>query len=181
MLLVSGIFFISLAKGPESPNCVDAAHEIPLIGFQLDTQLILLSGPLVLSFLILAFSGAVRAFNYASAASHSDQVDGPWIAEKLDVHPNAIDMMVYHTPATPRWIVTIGYFAYPLYLTIFLVEAAWLWYVSIPILDEIAHATIGALSVLVWLPACWQVAHGWIKRLVTVREGNHLKGIGQRQ
>ena len=176
ILLVTGMFYFSLSSNSGSVSQSQSEPEIPLLGFPLDTHLVVLTAPLVLSFLILAFSGAVRAFKHASDAALSNESNEKWAAEKLDIHPNAIDMVVYHTKKTPKWIVTIGYFSYPAYLSVFLIEAGWLWYISFSWASGILGVALPIASAVLLVCACWQVLVGWIRRFNLVRQGKHLKG-----
>ena len=179
ILLVTGLFYFSLSDKSGSVSQSQSSPEIPLLGFPLDTHLVVLTAPLVLSLLILAFSGAVRAFKRASDAALSNARNGNWAAEKLDIHPNAIDMVVYHTEDTPQWIVTIGYFLYPVYLSLFLIEAGWLWYVSFSWTSGIPGISLSIVSAVLLVCACWQVLVGWKRRFNLVRQGKHLKDDGQ--
>jgi hypothetical protein len=174
LLFVTGLFYFSLSKSTGSPCPQQATPVIPFVGVPLDPHLVLLTAPLVLSFLVLAFSGAVRAFKHASEAACPNQKCDPWYAEKLDDYPNAIDMVVYHTFKTRPWKVNIVHFGYPFYLTVFLVEAAWLWRISFPVAG-IADIVISIASFIVWSIACWQTLHGWYERGKDVKEGKHLK------
>lgn len=176
ILLVTGLFYFSLPTGTPANGQGQATPVVPFLGIPFDSHQILLTGPFVLSFLVLAFSGAVRAFKRASENALPDERNDTWAAEKLDVYPNAIDMVVYHTENTPRWIVAIGYFGYPFYLTVFLLEAVWIWYVSLSTATGVAQLSISIASVLALGPACWQVVGGWRRRLQIVFSGKHVKG-----
>ena len=178
ILLVTGIFYFSLPSGNSSFDQSQGVREYPFAGVLLNGYQILLSAPFVLSFLILAFSGAVRAFNRASEKTLPEDYDETWAAERLDVFPNAIDMVVYHTEETPRWIVTLGYFGYPLYLSVFLLEAIWLWGISLCVASNVAQFAVSMASVLVLGPACWQVVGAWRRRWWIVQAGRHHKGTG---
>lgn len=72
---------------------------------------------------IVAWSGALKKYGGESWRDH---------AERLDTHPNLLDLAIYTAPGSTPFFGKIVYFVYPLYLTVALAESAWLqwWLVN---------------------------------------------------
>jgi hypothetical protein len=77
----------------------------------------------VLSVLLLAAHGSLRAYKTAAAAL---SVESFGVGEELDVAPNALDFVIYTTSASPNWARSLLLFTYPLYMALFCAEAWWL-------------------------------------------------------
>ena len=120
LLLLVGLFFAALrVRVPPAQQIT-----VPVVDLDLDACTVLAAGGPIIAFLILAVMGAIRAWTQAL-----QQVRGtspPLNAEPLDTYPNAIDLALYTTDRSPRWLRNLLYFAEPIYLTAAVVEAAWL-------------------------------------------------------
>jgi hypothetical protein len=171
ILLISALFYAALrARAIDSTaETTSFSLKVPLIDIELSAHVVLASGAPVISFLVLAVTGALRAFGQARTKLGLGS-GGDWSAEAVDTHPNAIDLALYTTAKSPKLIATVTYFVYPLFLTAALIEAAWLWS---NFLDPSRHVPVwNALSVFAlvfWVPAAWQVCSMWIKRVLNVR------------
>jgi hypothetical protein len=162
-LLVAALFYLALR--PQVIAGSTGALQIPIVELQLDGSLVLASGPVVLSFLVLAIMGSLRAFRRArDKLSLGHGAD--WQSEAADTHPNAIDLAFYTTPESPKVLATVAYFAYPGVLLAGLLEAAWFWYELTSEQYAVDHRTAFlVISVFVWVPAAWQVGTMLVGRL----------------
>jgi hypothetical protein len=133
----------------------------PILELEVSANVVALFGPAVLAFLILVFMGALRA----SATAVSEGGIQDFKGEVFDLHPNALDLAFYTTPASPRPLRVVTYFKYPAFLTLALVEALWLWF-HLP--QPWMHPALIVATAL-WLAAGPQIVWMWARRFRKVR------------
>jgi len=156
--LIACLFFLALQSSP--PNA-EAQIAVPVVDLKLDTKVVLASGGTIIAFLVLITFGAIRAWSTAlrQCAGETWQED----AERLDTHPNPLDLAIYTTSES-----AIVRFVYPLYLTIPLVEAArlqwWLWHNTAP-----ARVFFLVSWLIVWLRATLLIGGMWLERVKALR------------
>ncbi len=157
VLLLACLFYGALVKSDTGGG---AALEVPVLGLKLDSGWVLASAGPVISFLLLVILGALRASSNVIAELKLGA--GNYSAERLDAHPNAIDLAVYTTKKSPRLVAAVAYFAYPLFLSGALFEAAWL---TLSKGASGPHPRIlMAVSTVLWLPAFLQLVAMWWAR-----------------
>jgi hypothetical protein len=168
VLLVAMLFYAALQSQVPAEGSPQAL-EVPLVHLQLKPEAVAASGPAVLAFLLLVFNGALRAFDNARAELKlGEGLDSQ--LEPLDLHPNAIDLAIYTTSLSPPRIARSVYFAYPVFLSMALLEAGWLWYRLLRSTPTLATYLFLAIGLLLWLPACWQLTVMWTLRIAKVRQ-----------
>lgn len=128
-LFVLGIFFLSLEVNVGSSSLV-----IPGVGVVLEPHIILGAAPSIIFILIIVIHGSLRA--YASAAHElrldtgSKHLPDPYLvkrAEAYDTVPNALDLAVFSPKRFEGLPETLLLLNYPVYLSVFIVEAGYLW------------------------------------------------------
>ena len=120
ILLLACLFFFSLRQSAASSQQIS----VPVVDLKLNAAAVLGSGGTIIAFIVVASLGAITAWSRALHDYGGEQ----WrqIAERLDIHPNALDLAIYTTPESSKAFARVGYFVYPLYLTLALVESVWL-------------------------------------------------------
>lgn len=172
ILLVACLFYAALRTATQAsvdPN--DPGLQVPIVDLTLNPKIVLALGCVVISFLVMAITGSLRA--YSNARSNLGAGSGAdYKAESFDTSPNAIDLAVYTTKDSPRWLAVIAYFTYPAVLTLALFEGAILAYdlINGP-LKSIAGRWwfVGAGGIL-WILAVWQVVTIVIGRIHNVHK-----------
>ena len=163
--LVVGLFFAALrVRGVTDQNIT-----VPLIDLELDAAAVLAAGSAIIAFLVLATMGTIRAWTHAleQYRGTSPATD----AEQLDTSPNALDLAVYTTAESPWLVRAVLSFVYPAYLTVALIESAWLavWvWNSAEVPFRWPFLTAAALT---WAPAAFLVWVMWAKRVGQLRWG----------
>lgn len=165
ILLVTMLFYLAL-KPRVDLSSTDTPLNVPIINLELSGSTVLSFGPLVMSFLVLAILGTLRAFGH-TRRQLGLKTSGDWSGEELDTSPNAIDFTLYTTSKSPKIVSTAAHFAYPAFLSAALVEAAWIERYLVGSRPEgwCAFAVTGAL---LWLPAVWLVANVIYQRICQV-------------
>lgn len=162
ILLVLCLFFLALRYASPSAQTIS----VPLIDLELNGAAVLASGGTIIAFIVLASHGAITAWTTALKEYAGDS----WReqTERLDTHPNALDLAIYTTPASPKVVGIVGYFVYPLYLSVALFEAAWLqwWVYRNPAPTRWFFLVVW---VLVWSRAAWLIGNLWRQRISLVR------------
>jgi len=169
VLLIACLFYAALRSAAQAlMNAKQPGLQVPVVDLTLDPNIVLALGCAVISFLVLAITGSLRA--YSNARSHLGAGSGAdYKAESFDIHPNAIDLAVYTTKDSPRMLAVLAYFTYPALLALALGEAAMFEY------DLIAGtlSSMGgrwwfvAAGGILWFLAAWQVV-----TIVIARAGN---------
>jgi hypothetical protein len=156
------LFFWALASEVASNPEAESDLTVPLIDLVLDVRVVLTAAPATLSFLILAMTGAMRAYRYGREVLELGK-GADYAAELVDANPNAIDLAFYASKGAPRPLAALTHFKYPLFLTVPLCEAAWLAPLSLT--RPIAGRTVLVLlSVALWVAATIQVVAIWYQR-----------------
>jgi len=122
--LVACLFFLALRHSAPSTQTIS----VPVIDLKLDASAVLASGGTIIAFVVLASLGAILSWSTALRRYGGES----WRehAERLDTHPNVLDLAIYTAPGSGTLFGKIVYFVYPLYLTVALAESAWLqWWV----------------------------------------------------
>lgn len=124
LLLLTGLFYLAVHAQIISgmPGTSDRLV-IPLIDLALSAVPVWASGPAVISTLILAVHGTLRAYKTAAKAL---SVETFGVGEEYDLAPNTLDFVAYTTSESPPWARGVLLLTYPLYLGIFCAEAWWL-------------------------------------------------------
>jgi len=177
-LLVLGIFYWALhAEVSDAASDPGNTLSVPIVDLEISAPAVWASGPGVLSFVVLAVFGALRAYGRAERKLQLDTdlaLSGS--TEPFDLHPNAIDLAVYTSEKSPKWVAALLYFSYPLALTVFVAEAGWLLtdlaLSSRYIPSKWAFVLIGAL---LWVPAVIQLGIFWWKRLKRAVRGPSVR------
>jgi len=117
ILLFIGIFYLALQHACPDPQDV----RVPFVDLKLDARIILASGGAVIAFLLLATFGALRAWR--RAVDQYYELTKTTDSERLDIHPNALDLAFYPTTKSPQWIRRITWQMYPLFLSALSAEA----------------------------------------------------------
>ena len=156
-LVISSLFYLGLSSG--TLQATEGKVKAPIVNLELDVAPILAAGPAILSFLVLVVMGALRA--YRRAGEHLGLGPSDQRGEATDTEPNFLDLAFYSTGSKRpilRHVEHIVLFKYPVFLSLVLVQAGYLWrYWTLSVL--------GVLGVLLWLIAWWQVALLWHQRL----------------
>ena len=162
MILVTGIFFWALRHSSAETQLVS----VPLVNLDLNASSVLAAGGTVIAFAVLAAIGAVHAWSHAlkEYAPDSWRTD----AERLDTHPNALDLAIYAWLDDASLVGACRNFVYPLYLAFALVEAAWLqywlWHHEAP--GRLAFLVGGGV---IGLRAAWLVGRLFVERFQQAR------------
>lgn len=167
VLLVACLFYAALRSALHGPQRQEQPTlQVPVVDLILDPMVVLASGSAVISLLVLIITGSLRAYSTArsnlGAGSGADAK-----AERYDLHPNAIDLAVYTTIESPRWLAVAAYFVYPLLLAFALVEAVAL---GRDLVDGALRQVTGrswflVLAIVLWAVAAWQVVAITIRRI----------------
>ncbi len=155
-LLVVCLFFWALYSRLASEQH-GTALSIPIAGIEIDGFVVLASGPVVISLVLLAALGTFPAIR--TAQEKIGALGTPF--EALDTSPTAIDFIVYSRHEGVRRLALLSY---PFALTLALVEAVWLWNESRARPELPGHSlfvVVGAL-LLVW-STLRLVAYWWFK------------------
>lgn len=168
--LVAFLFFYALIlSGPEGKTVT-----VPIISLPLDAQVVLAAGPFVLALLIVATLGSMDAWR--DAIKEYTDLDWRAAADRLDLNPNVLDLVLYTTRGVPlppfrkllgNAIVLCGY---PGYFTLVCAEAYWLFrwlcFSSAP------GSTVFIVVAAVFLPfAIGLVMRLWWRRIMQVFPG----------
>lgn len=167
LLFVLGLFYGALRSQPVSAEQIT----VPAVGLTLNAATVIASGGPILSFLVLAVMGSIRAWTHALAQYRGKVPDED--AEQLDTHPNALDLAMYTTVQSPRMVKRLLYFIYPVFLTAFLVESFWLEWWAWSNNTNMARAVSVGFWLVLWAPAAWLVLTQWWKR------ARNVSSIGQ--
>jgi len=158
LLFLSCLFYGSLDSSVES-------IEVPIVGLELLASTVRASGPAVISFIVLTFTGALRASGTATRELGLKRVDCR--AEKLDLHPNSIDLAFYTSKRSARWLAAVTHFKYPVFFSLALFVALWVLLQSYQG-ASVRGSVLAGLGGLLWLLAIIQVGQVWISRFRTV-------------
>jgi hypothetical protein len=160
--LVACLFFLALHSSTSGAQQIS----VPIVDLKLDSRAVLASGGTIVAFVVLASLGAIFAWSNAlrQCSGESWRED----AERLDVHPNALDLAIYTTSESTPLLRNVVRFVYPAYMTVALFESAWLqwWLWQNPAPARWFFVVAGAL---VWGRAMWLAARVWGQRIKALR------------
>jgi hypothetical protein len=150
ILLVTMIFYAALQERVSAKADVTSLT-VPIVDLEISAAVVLGFGPALISFLVLAVLGTMRA--YRTARQHLGlRSSADWSGEEFDTAPNAIDLAFYTTRHSPKVVVTVIHFVYVGFLLVALLEAAW---IAKSLVDacERARWLFLALGAALWIPA----------------------------
>ena len=172
-LLVLGVFFLSLVIPSDG-----ASYEIPWLGIALNPLYLLGIAPSVLCILIIVVIGSLRAYGaakrelelgpYSNEPPTADEVKR---SEAYDEIPNALDLAVFTRRRFERSPAALLLLNYPVYLSLFLIEAGILWIRFIfsaggfPKWQIFAWCGLNSLNLLFGLAAAGLIAILWYRRI----------------
>ncbi len=143
VLLLSGVFFWALhwhLIGTDREKISN--QELPLVGIAVDSVIVWASAPIVLGATLLAALGTFPAIKKA----HDNFGNGDEDFERRDLHPTAIDFIVYGEGP-------FRLLSYPAFLSLVFVEASWIWFCffksDLDFLGRRVFLTVGAI-ILLW-------------------------------
>jgi len=171
ILVVLAIFYGALHVRLTSPGAeADTPLTIPFIGLELEASVVRASGPFLLSFVLLAFFGALRAFGRASKVlGLNSPVVPPGSLEGLDIYPNALELAVYTTSDTPKKLRQFLYLTYPILMLAILLEAAWIGVAVVRTTPPPSGPGWFVLAAVpLWIGAAYQVA--WLHFIGRLRK-----------
>lgn len=159
IVVTLALFFAALhARMASDPAASTTSITLPFLGLELEAEVIRAAGPVLLSFVLLSFFGALRAFDRALECLNLKGDDVPsGSVEGLDLAPNALDFAVYTTPESPKWLRRVLYFSYPFVSIAILGEAAWIGVavlVAGPLVSWSSAFVLAAVPL--WLAAVYQ-------------------------
>jgi hypothetical protein len=124
VLLALGVFYWSLGSPILSLFRSPQYVSLPVIGIRVPTVAVWGTAPAVLFFILLAVYGTLRVCDEAIAELKKIAPD----QKEPDLQANVLDYAIHTTAASPAAVKKLLGFAYPAYLTVFVVEASWLTY-----------------------------------------------------
>ena len=155
ILLVTGLFYLSLHRAnPETQEFV-----VPFINLKLDALIIMASGGPVLAFLLLVTLGALRAWK--RAVDQYYELTNATGSERLDIHPNALDLAFYTTVKSPKCIRWFTWQLYPLFLSALSAEAWWLLVLTWTNPESPGRIAFVIVGALLLVPATFLVLKLW--------------------
>ena len=163
LLLILGAFYWAVHSDVTSPpEAPTPLLTIPGTATRFPVLTVWATGGPVLLFVLLVILGALRAYTraYHQLAPASDD-------ETVDDHPNAIDWAADSTAATPKALAWLLGFSYPLYMTVFAVEATILlltvarWPVAVP-----GRELFTILGIIEAVPVYLLLLPFWYERVV---------------
>jgi hypothetical protein len=141
------------------PAPKNAWLKVPIVDLELNGAVVLASGTAVLSIIVLAIVGSMRALKRARDVGLGERT-----GEEFDIYPNAIDLAFYALPGSHKFFVNLAHDVYLLVLLLGLVEAAWLW-VGIVQVRATAWPMFAAVGALLWARAVWLMIPAWYQRI----------------
>ncbi|MBI4589136.1 MAG: hypothetical protein HY725_09885 [Candidatus Rokubacteria bacterium] len=146
VLLILMLFYAALQLQTVSPPG-KASARVPILDLEISSILVLSSATAVLSLVVLALAGSMRALRRAR-----EQGLGESTGEEFDLHPNVIDLAFYAPPGSAGLFVHLARSVYALFLTIGLAEGLWLApymsHVRLPASYVVAVTLIGTLLLI---------------------------------
>ena len=177
VLFLACIFYWALYSAIDTRVTDAPPLHVPVVGLDLDPRVVLASGPSAIAFVVLVLMGALRATKVAV-----DRMGARWglpgEMERFDEHPNALELALYTTAASPSAIAAALYVAYPLLLVLTLIEAAWLWVVTNGLLSQsVPWQVLRVLAILLFIPATFFALQMLAQRVKRAIKGEHKKPL----
>ena len=162
-LLILILFYAALQL--ENVSGGSAAVKVPMVGLELSRMVVLASGPGVLSLIVLAIVGSMRALRRGREQALKGHTD-----EEFDLHPNVIDLAFYAPPGSTSLFVHLARTIYAVFLSSALAEGVWLaWHMlARGALEERLTpyvVVVEVIGALLWLRAAWLVGEVWFRSI----------------
>jgi len=170
ILLVAGVFFLALHANVRD-GIGDSPVTAPFLGVRISAEVIWGWGPTILAYLVLVIMGSLRAYSHARGEVGLVALDHS--GEPYDSAPNALDLAAYTTIETKEWIQTLLYFKYPLFLSLFLLEAVVIER-ELARCGDLVSTGLCLLGAILLIPAVWQLASMWdarVRKVLAERQG----------
>ena len=170
LLLLVTAYFLALGLSTRT----DAAYGskpigVSSLGLELPPSTLLLFGPVLISILLLAILGSLKAAKRA----HSELerlLGAERVNESIDPVPNLIDLAVYDLAQAPSPGRAAGAASYPLVLTAAFGTAV---YLAASIMcsaqSSLGHRVFTILGALLWVPVAWRLVLFWSTRVQGIR------------
>ena len=134
-------------------------QELPFVGIEVNSVIVWASAPIVLGVTLLAALGTFPAIKKA----HNKLSNGEENFERLDVHPTAIDFIVYGK-------CPLGLLFYPAFLSLVYIEASWIWFCffksDFNFSGSKVFLTVGAIALLWCLPRLLKLWYSKFKSML---------------
>jgi hypothetical protein len=154
VLLILMLFYaaLHLQTGPDK-----VSTKVPILDLEISSILVLSSGTSMLSLIVLAIAGSMRAARRAQEQGFAGRT-----GEEFDLHPNLIDLAFYAPPGSASPFVHLARAVYAIFLSLALVEGVWLGqHMYDGRLPTTYAVIITALGGLLWIRALWLVGEVW--------------------
>lgn len=155
ILLVMMVFYAALQVRVVTPT-EPTILKLPVVDLAISGDVVLASGPSVLSFLVMAIIGTMWAYMRAREALGLSPEGAYWTGEELDTSPTGIDLAFYSTPDSNKLFAAIGHLGYSLFLLGAVGEAAWLWWRMISTRTSIPGHLFSVFELTLLMIAAWQ-------------------------
>jgi hypothetical protein len=162
LLLILGLFYWFL----DEPQVLALGEkqqpiQLPLFALPLPRVAVWATAAHVLFLVLLAYHGALRR---TVAAQEQWKALGPKERE-LELPPNALDYAISTSLGSPQLLKKVLGFAYPAYLTVFLLQGGWLTVQLAQTRARIdGRLTLIALAVALGLITSYQTGAFWLER-----------------
>ncbi len=139
--------------------------KVPMVELGLSRMVVLASGPGVLSLIVLAIVGSMRALRRGR-----EQALKGHTGEEFDLHPNVIDLAFYAPPGSARVFLHLARSIYALFLSLALAEGVWLaWHMLArsALAGRLAPyvVVVEVIGAFLWLRAAWLVGEVWFRSI----------------
>lgn len=159
LLLILMVFYAALQIETLPPPA--APVKVPVVDLEISRIVVLSSGPGVLSLIMMAIAGSMRALRRGREGGLAGRT-----GEEFDLHPNLIDLAFYAPPGSARFFVHLARAVYAIFLTLGLAEALWLvWHMVGRYLTDgrlaVYIVIAEVLGTVLWIRATWVVMGVW--------------------
>jgi hypothetical protein len=163
-LLILMLFYAALQLETVSPP-PPASVKVPIVDLEISRIVVLSSGPGLLSLIVLAIAGSMRALRRAREQGLAGRT-----GEEFDLHPNVIDLAFYAPPGSSGLFVHLARAIYAIFLTLGLAEGAWLACHMLARQMVYGRPTsfivvVEVLGALLWIRATWLVGAVWVRSI----------------
>ena len=163
VLLILMLFYAALQV--ETVSLPAAPVKVPIVGLEISSIVVLSSGPGVLSLIVMAIAGSMRALRRGREAGLAGHT-----GEEFDLHPNVIDLAFYAPPDSASVFVHLARAIYAIFLTLALAEGMWL--VRHMLARQLVYGrpssyfvVVEVLGALLWIRATWLVVGVWARSI----------------
>lgn len=163
VLLILMLFYAALQAGTVSLPA--APVKVPIVDLEISSIVVLSSGPGVLSLIVMAIAGSMRALRRAREGGLAGHT-----GEEFDLHPNVIDLAFYASPGSASFFRYLARAVYAIFLTLGLAEGVWLvWHMLARHMVYGRPASyivvVEVLGALLWIRATWLVVGVWARSI----------------